>query len=861
MSNADYIVTAVLMAKDRNFQSTFEAANKTTQTLGGKIKSGLGFGALAGIGAKAVGVVGSGLKSLVSELDNTNSAWTSFSSNMAMSGMGSKAIAKTKKDLQDYAGLTVYTSKDMAATYAQLYAVNKKTSTSLVKGFGNVAAAAQDPTQAMKTLSMQATQMAAKPKVQWEDFKLIFEQTPAGMSKVAKAMGMTTTELVKNVQDGKVKTEDFFKAMEKLADDKDLSKMAESYKTIGQAADGLTATLSKGLAPAWQVVSDVAIGGISKLMSVVDKGISGLSNIFKGTGKQLEKTAGAFERFAGTLSRNQGVMDILKLTAKATSAALNALLKVIEKTSNGLNKMIKIEPRLPELAMGFGAISAIMKKTTGKGLLRSMGEPLVKKLTTTVKGLNIFKRSAKKATEEVGETLAEGAAGMSNAGKAASSTGETVAKTGNKLMQAATTFLVFGAAILVVAAGFWVLAQAATTVASGGPATIAVFFGMIAAIAALALVFSTLGEGLNLAIPGMVAFGLTVALVGVGVALIGAGVYLLCAGIVKLAGALPSIASSGAAAAGGLVALALGLAAVVAVAAAAGIVLVTLGSVAGVAGMGILVLLAAGIAVAAVMLIFAAALKLVKTQVSGIASQSKKAASNLKTMVTSVNVVKSGLGALKSLASGAMSALKSAFSSGASGAKSAAASIGKNFRSGISSGMRGGVSAARSGMHAINSAMSGEAGKAHTVGVNIGRGLANGIRAEIPAIRAAAAAASSAATVKMRKTTKEHSPSRVTRKIGAYLSEGLVIGMESKKRDISRMSAKLANMATLSPSRMAFAGDYSLNDTWDYTSTANYEITVVSELDGKVVSKQLAPTMQQEQNRLTTRANRRRGIR
>lgn len=861
MSNADYIVTAVLMAKDRNFQSTFEAANKTTQTLGGKIKSGLGFGALAGIGAKAVGVVGGSLKSLVSELDNTNSAWTSFASNMAMSGMGNTKIKETQKDLQDYAKKTVYTSKDMAATYAQLYAVNRKTSPSLVKGFGNVAAAAQNPAQAMKTLSMQATQMAAKPKVQWEDFKLILEQTPAGMSKVAKAMGMTTTELVKNVQDGKVKTEDFFKAMEKLSEDSDLSKMAQSYKTIGQAADGLTATLSAGLAPAWQKISDVAIGGITKLMGVADKGIGGLSKIFKGTGKQLEKTANSFERFAGTLSRNKGFMDVLKLTAKATAAALNALLKVIEKVSNGLSKLTKIAPWLPKIAMGFGAISAIMKKTTGKGLLRSMGEPLVKKLTTTVKGLNIFKRSAKKATEEVGETLAEGAAGMSNAGKAASSTGETVKKAGSTLMQSAKTFLVFGLAILTVAAGFWVLSQAAATVANGGPATIAVFSGMIVAIGALALVFSTLGEGLNLAIPGMVAFGATIALVGIGVALIGAGVYLLCTGIVKLAGALPAIASTGVAAAGGLVALAVGLAAVVVVAAAAGIVLVALGSVAGIAGAGILVLLAAGIAVAAVMLIFAAALKLVKAQVSGIASQSKKAASNLKTMVTSVNVVKAGLGALKSLASGAMSALKSAFSSGASGAKSAAASIGKNFRSGVSSGMRGGVSAARSGMHAINSAMSGEAGKAHTVGVNIGRGLANGIRAEIPAIRAAAAAASSAATVKMRKTTKEHSPSRITRKIGAFLSEGLVIGMESKKRDISRMAAKLANMATLSPSRMAFAGDYSLNDTWDYTSTANYEITVVSELDGKVVSKQLAPTMQQEQNRLTTRANRRRGIR
>lgn len=861
MSNADYIVTAVLMAKDRNFQSTFEAANKTTQTLGGKIKSGLGFGALAGIGAKAVGVVGSSLKSFVSELDNTNSAWTSFASNMRMSKMGETEIKATQKDLQDYAKKTVYTSKDMAATFAQLYAVNNKTSTSLVKGFGNVAAAAQDPTQAMKTLSMQATQMAAKPKVQWEDFKLILEQTPAGMSRVSKAMGMTTSELVKNVQDGKIKTEDFFKAMEKLSTDKELSKMAQSYKTIGQAADGLTATLSAKLAPAWQIVSDVAIDGISKLMGVVDKGIGGLSKIFKGTGKQLQKTAGAFERFAGTLSRNKGFMDVLKLTAKATAAALNALLKVIEKVSNGLNKLTKIAPWLPKIAMGFGAISAVMKKTTGKGLLTTLGGKFVKKLTTTVKGLNIFKRSAKKATEEVGETLAEGAAGMSNAGKAASSTGETVKKTGSTLMQSAKTFLVFGLAILTVAAGFWVLAQAATTVANGGPATIAVFFGMIAAIGALAFVFSTLGEGLNAAIPGMVAFGATVALVGLGLALVGVAVYLVCAGIVKLSGALPAIAQNGTSAATGLVALAGGILAVALAAAAAGIVLVALGSVAGVAGMGILVLLAAGIAVAAVMLIFAAALKLVKTQVSGIASQSKKAASNLKQMVTSVNVVKAGLGALKSLASGAMSALKSAFSSGASGAKSAAASIGKNFRSGISSGMRGGVSAARSGMHAINSAMAGEAGKAHTVGLNIGRGLANGIRAEIPAIRAAAAAASSAATVKMRKTTKEHSPSRITHRIGAFLSMGLVNGMESKKRDISRMAAKLANMATLSPSRMAFAGDYSLNDTWDYTSTANYEITVVSELDGKVVSKQLAPTMQQEQNRLSTRANRRRGIR
>ena len=47
----------------------------------------------------------------------------------------------------------------------------------------------------MKTLSQQATQMAAKPKVAWQDFKLMMEQTPAGMAAIAKEMGMSLDEL------------------------------------------------------------------------------------------------------------------------------------------------------------------------------------------------------------------------------------------------------------------------------------------------------------------------------------------------------------------------------------------------------------------------------------------------------------------------------------------------------------------------------------------------------------------------------------------------------------------------------------------------------------------------------------------
>lgn len=61
----------------------------------------------------------------------------------------------------------------------------------------------------MKTLSEQATQMAAKPKVQWEDFKLMVQQTPAGMAAVAKTMGMSLTDLISKIQDGKIKNRRF----------------------------------------------------------------------------------------------------------------------------------------------------------------------------------------------------------------------------------------------------------------------------------------------------------------------------------------------------------------------------------------------------------------------------------------------------------------------------------------------------------------------------------------------------------------------------------------------------------------------------------------------------------------------------
>ncbi|MFQ7287637.1 MAG: tape measure protein [Lacrimispora saccharolytica] len=93
-------------------------------------------------------------------------------------------------------------------------------------------------------MSQQATQMAAKPTIAWEDFKLMVEQTPAGIAAVAKQMGMSTQEMIRNVQDGQIATEDFFNAIAEVGTNDAFTKLATEYKTVDQAMSGLKETLS-----------------------------------------------------------------------------------------------------------------------------------------------------------------------------------------------------------------------------------------------------------------------------------------------------------------------------------------------------------------------------------------------------------------------------------------------------------------------------------------------------------------------------------------------------------------------------------------------------------------------------------------
>lgn len=250
---------------------------------GGMFKSMLGANLVGSAVSKGMGLASTGVRNLYQTLDESSKSWQTFEGNLQQLGETPRVIAKTKNSLQEFAQDSIYSASDMASTYSQLKAVGTKNTLALVKGFGGLAASADNPTQAMKTLSQQATQMAAKPYAQWQDFKLMLEQTPAGLSAVAKSMHKTTSQLVKDVQDGKVKTSELFDAIGKVGTSKHFSKLATQYKTVGEAMGGFKETLANKLDKPFRKVSKVGIKLITDLTGSLDKvNLDGLADKLAG---------------------------------------------------------------------------------------------------------------------------------------------------------------------------------------------------------------------------------------------------------------------------------------------------------------------------------------------------------------------------------------------------------------------------------------------------------------------------------------------------------------------------------------------------------------------------------------------------
>lgn len=902
-----FSVKAILSAQDRGFTSAFKSAMGTVSNLKNTLTSGIGFGIMAGIGQKAFGAVTSSIGGMVSELNSSSAAWKTFNGNMSMLGKGADEIASVKKELQEFAEDTIYSASDMASTYAQLSAVGIKSTNKLVKGFGGLAAAAENPKQAMKTLSQQATQMAAKPTVAWADFKLMIEQTPAGISAVAKEMGMTTTDLVQNVQDGKIATEDFFDAIAKVGTNDAFTKLATEYKTVDQAMDGLTETVSNKLAPSFDVLSGRAIKSLDgiinkigdldgdaiagKLTGFLDKA-SGYWNVlktealevktafgdaFSAIGEDLGKITGAFGS-TESISSFAGVMD-------SASGALQTFAGFLEDHSETIAKVIPQIPKLVVAYKGFkiaksvapfvGAFTSAIAGLAGAGISAIAGKLLG--ISKGQREVGVSSRESMKSTMESAKAfmmlgagvalisggfflLAQGAKAVAESGPLAVAVlvGMVAAIAGllivakmvaPTLSAGAAGFVAFGAAVVLAAAGIAVLTMSAISLANAGPLAIAVMFGLIVAIGGLMVVAAAVAPVLTAGAVGLIAFGAAAVLVG-------AAVLLASAGLALVASVLPIVAEYGlqASVAIGALGAAMTVFGAGTIVAGVGCAALAVGLLAvGVAVLGVTVgVVAFGVAMVAAcvgVLAMAVALLAVNSSMKSIAKNAKTARKSITSMKDSVSIVNDGLDALGNKAKSAVKSIVSAFDNGAGKAKSSGKKLGDSAKDGVQSGLQPTQAIAISMVSAVLASLASGAGSAYSSGYNIGIGFANGMSSTLGYIRSVAAQMAAAADAAVRAKAKIHSPSRVFAGLGVYVGEGFALGIESMSRKVAEATQNIVEIPTLSTDmRMRASGalDSELSGDYSYNRNTTYTIVVPVEYNGREAARVTAEFTQKE---------------
>lgn len=529
--------------------------------LGSVFKSVLGANLVSSAITSGIGMVGSGIREMVGELNSSQKAWKTFEGNLQAFGRSSDEIRKAKTEMQDFATKTIYSASDMASTYSQLDAVGTKNVGSLVKAFGGLAASAENPAQAMKSLSTQATQMASKPKVAWMDFKIMMEQAPAGMAAVAKEMGMSTDELVAAVQDGKIKTEDFFDAMNRAGNSDAFQKMATEFKTVDQAIDGAKESLSNKLMPAFEKLNAFGIKSVNALSNALEK--INFGKLADGLGKFLESidVEKIVAKVSSTISNLAGKVKAF-WTAFANTGAVSAFISAIQSIAGAIGHIwnsLTASNELNTLASVLGNVVKWLSQaaTVAANFISSLPAGAIQAIVGGLVGLvagfkafnflqsfnpfNIFKRNATEAASGAAEAITQG---RSKIAQILSSLSSVISSIGGAVKSAATgigvgikaalsglsqVILAFGAALQT--------AGVANILAFGGAvATAAVGIGAgVAIIAAGFALLATQGQGVATIINAVGEAFATVA-----TAIIGA----FAQAIVTVAGVLPIVTSA-----------------------------------------------------------------------------------------------------------------------------------------------------------------------------------------------------------------------------------------------------------------------------------------------------------------------------
>lgn len=235
----------------------------------------------------------------------------------------------------------------------------------------------------------------------------------------------------------------------------------------------------------------------------------------------------------------------------------------------------------------------------------------------------------------------------------------------------------------------------------------------------------------------------------------------------------------------------------------------------------------------------------VRTAMTGIGTTVKTICTQVRSTFTSTmsnvaNIVRRGM----SQALNAVTSKVSAFTAGGF-------ALGNGVANGFANGSARLGAIARQACSNAVSAMSGYYGPAYSAGAYIGQGLANGMASQLSYVASVARQLASKADEAIQAKARIASPSKVQIQNGKYIGEGLALGMEKAYKTVRDAAYGMVELPQLA---IAGMGGFEMSSDLRMADPV-YNITVISQLDGREVARTTAPYTQSELERITKEQN------
>lgn len=517
-----YSVKAILSAQDKNFSSIMKSCQGYANNLKTTLTGGLGFGAMAAIGGKAMSLVTNSVSDLSKETIETSDSMYKLQAAMRFSGYSEaeiQRIAGATGTLKTYADKTVFSLQDVMSTFGSLSANGIKDADKLTEAVGNAVAVFGGGAKEYSSVALAFSQAMAAGALHAQDWNQIINASPqlaGGLRKELIKLNPTLGNDFKGAMEKGAITADMLgQAINNIGMTDMAKEAATSVTTFEGAMGNLEASAVSGMMKLYDTfakpkVIDAINGmtgkveaGFDKLSTGIPKAIKVISpywdvfkddavKVGKAFGEAAESIVGEVENLTGAFGKKESVENFSDSLGTATDA-LTTFADFLKDHDKEVAKAITLLPKLYVAFKGFKIVNAIAPGVkTFAGAIISMTGKGIATLAGKLFGVAAGEKAVGTASKESSGTIVE----------------------------SAKAFVAIGAGVALIAAGFSLLAYSAVQIAQAGPLAAGVLIGMTVAVAGLMVVAKNVAPAMTAGATGFIAFGAAVLIVAAGIAVL-----------------------------------------------------------------------------------------------------------------------------------------------------------------------------------------------------------------------------------------------------------------------------------------------------------------------------------------------------